>query len=550
MRRSGWVRFDLAPLAHPAWWAALVVLAVNDHVLKGAGILPGWLTGKLSDFAFLIVAPVLAAVALPCAIRHRRALALVAVGGLFAAAKLSRAVSDELVATLRHAGLVWRLWPDPTDLMALVVLPIAGRVLRAPPHRLARLLPQRAGVLLGALACAATSAPIGFSHNAFLLNAAPSDASVTITWLLRRVPCTEQSGDASNGTTWLPADLATTVAASLTPGDLGDPLQVDLQSGQTAALDGQPAPGVSPAGICTAKGYGGSGSDCVAAILDSPPAAPVLMVAPPLWRESEDGGGCGGGGAPPVFRCAPMMDPTKSAGPDAVTLQEVDGTLAFVAGSRVRLAPVDLTALMARTSPPGSCRALRDQYEAMLQPQSCSSDGDCVAVQNLPIPGAPTPCGIDTTLSGAQALASLGTRWDDSCVNTDTVGCSVPQPAVCRAGSCAAACPGETVPTCVGPCYGDYAVEGTPCNGAYGTPCTRAGGYVCDCVNDKVACHAPQPVSATCPLTCLDPPGGGTYIHGLIVHPPLGSTLPTDAGQPGGDASPPHADARSPDARD
>jgi len=44
-------------LSHPLWWAALALLVANDHVLKGAGLLPESLTGKLSDFAGMIVAP-------------------------------------------------------------------------------------------------------------------------------------------------------------------------------------------------------------------------------------------------------------------------------------------------------------------------------------------------------------------------------------------------------------------------------------------------------------------------------------------------------------
>ena len=50
-------RFDLSPLRRPGFWAALALLVLNDHLAKGAGVLSGWLTGKLSDFAFLIVAP-------------------------------------------------------------------------------------------------------------------------------------------------------------------------------------------------------------------------------------------------------------------------------------------------------------------------------------------------------------------------------------------------------------------------------------------------------------------------------------------------------------
>ena len=42
-------------LLHPVALAALVLLVVNDHVLKAAW--PGFVTGKLSDVAGLIVAP-------------------------------------------------------------------------------------------------------------------------------------------------------------------------------------------------------------------------------------------------------------------------------------------------------------------------------------------------------------------------------------------------------------------------------------------------------------------------------------------------------------
>ncbi len=47
-------------LVHPAPLVAATVLAVNDHVLKGSGLLPGFVTGKLSDVAGLFVAPIAA----------------------------------------------------------------------------------------------------------------------------------------------------------------------------------------------------------------------------------------------------------------------------------------------------------------------------------------------------------------------------------------------------------------------------------------------------------------------------------------------------------
>ena len=175
--------FDLSPLGHPAWWGALVLLLVNDGLLKGGGVVPGWLTGKLSDFAFLIVAPVLFAALIPRALPRRRTIALVAVVGLYVAADLSRGVSDAVVAAAARFGLTWKLWPDPTDLIALAVLPLTIRLMRAPPSArvLAPYLRERAGVLLGAAACLATSSN-DYASLPFLLNAAAGDVTVRVTW--------------------------------------------------------------------------------------------------------------------------------------------------------------------------------------------------------------------------------------------------------------------------------------------------------------------------------------------------------------------------------
>lgn len=184
--------FDLGALGHPVWWAALALLVFNDRFLKGAGVAPGWLTGKLSDFAFLIVAPALGGALLPAALPRRRTIAVAVVSALFAAAKLSPAISVALVALLTRLGLTWRLWPDPTDLLALAVLPLTVRLMRARPSPApasARHWRERAGVVLGAAACLATSAPPGYQHQPFLLNAAPTQATVTVTWVLRAVPC-------------------------------------------------------------------------------------------------------------------------------------------------------------------------------------------------------------------------------------------------------------------------------------------------------------------------------------------------------------------------
>lgn len=523
MRRSAWLGLDVRPLAHPVWWLALALLVCNDHLFKGRGILPGWLTGKLSDVAFLIVAPVLAAVVLPRTLPRRRAVALFLVGGVFAAAKASSAASDALVAMLGHIGLRWRLWPDATDLLALAVLPVAGWVLRQHREdcgRDSRRRPIRAwlGLAAGALACAATSAPPTYLHQPFLLNAGPSTTTVTVTWILPKISCLQkESGEDS----MVSPDAATTLAQTLTSGDLDVPRTMVLARGQVAALDGAPPAGVSPVGTCKAQTTQFLGT-CVGAVLQADAAPPVLMVGPAHWTESDGGAFFSCQNPPsPVSLCSPTMDPAHDAGPDAVTLKMVGGSLTFVAGARVALAPIDLGALAARVAPPQSCGALKQQYESLLQPQPCAVDTDCVGISDLPIPGPSARCGIATNLQGASAIDGLGTQWDATCTASSSESCATaPQPAVCRAGTCAVLCPGESIPTCPGPCGANEGWPGAACSDAgSGTPCTRSDGLVCNCVNGRIGCGPAQAVSATCPMPCNDWPGGGTYVDGRVIHP-------------------------------
>src|SRR5688500_18032602 len=88
-RSEGMTGASRSALANPAFLAALAVLLINDHVLKGAGLLPGWVTGKLSDLAGLIVAPVLAAVVLRARSPRARVLAFALVAIPFALTKMS-----------------------------------------------------------------------------------------------------------------------------------------------------------------------------------------------------------------------------------------------------------------------------------------------------------------------------------------------------------------------------------------------------------------------------------------------------------------------------
>ncbi|HEX6277868.1 MAG TPA: hypothetical protein VFZ53_32720 [Polyangiaceae bacterium] len=142
---------------------ALALLVLNDHLLKGSGVLPASVTGKLSDVAGLVVAPVLVSVLAALAGFHGRTQRFVCYAVVvvtFSAVKVSEPAARALEAFLSLGGVRWRLWSDPTDLTALVVLPAAWRTSSSLEERL---LEREAhtrhvlGAMLGGLACLATS---------------------------------------------------------------------------------------------------------------------------------------------------------------------------------------------------------------------------------------------------------------------------------------------------------------------------------------------------------------------------------------------------------
>lgn len=155
-----------ADLCRPLPLLAAAVLGANDHLLEGAGLLPGSITGKLGDVAGLFLFPILLCAllrALTAAAgrdlpRHRIAgPAALATAAGFAAVKLWPGFN----------ALVGRLWGgnvmDPGDLWTLPMVALAWLWLldrerrRSASHAPAWL---RAAALLGALAvCAATPAP-------------------------------------------------------------------------------------------------------------------------------------------------------------------------------------------------------------------------------------------------------------------------------------------------------------------------------------------------------------------------------------------------------
>jgi hypothetical protein len=136
----------LAWLAHPITLTALVLLVVNDHLLKEA--YPGVVTGKLSDVAGLVLAPPLLASLAGLTIRRPRADVVAAVSTVVVA--LGFAWAKTTAAGAAAASAAWSIVApgsvvlvDPTDLLALCALglswytfraasrrPVAGRVVR------------------------------------------------------------------------------------------------------------------------------------------------------------------------------------------------------------------------------------------------------------------------------------------------------------------------------------------------------------------------------------------------------------------------------------
>jgi hypothetical protein len=533
MRRD----FDLTPLGHPAWWGALALLLINDNLFKGRGVIPAWLTGKLSDFAFLIVAPVLFAAIIPRRVPGRRTFAVAAVVALYVAADLSGAVSDVVVAAAARVGLHWRLWPDTTDLLALAVLPITVWLLRRPPATpagvsaaVARRLGvqrERAGVVLGALACLATSSVPGNPHQPFLFNRTSAATDVRITWVLRKVDC---------------SSTPEAVGAMLGPSDLDDPRTVTLTSGDVAALNGPPPAGMSPVGVCSvgAAGYTANGSyysygwnknRCVAAILETPGATPVLMLTPPGWSVPDSGGfiSCCDS-SDPTTKCRPRLDTGQNAGDEAVSITGAAGALAFTltqAGPHsngpevetpIQIAPIDPATIYARPEKANGCRETRDAFHAALDAaSSCATDNDCRSVPALSLPGETETCAAYVNKNASTAaLQSAEAQWSAMCQTNDD-SCLMPLAAICKAGRCAEECAGVNLPPCPQNCSA-YGSGNDICYSLYDGTCLDTTGQSCRCNQGKLICAPLPTVDPTCPIGCR--PAG-------TVQPP---TFALDAG--------------------
>ncbi|HRI70937.1 MAG TPA: hypothetical protein PK156_42175 [Polyangium sp.] len=152
----------LAPnraLYHPLWLVSLGLLVINDHYLKGAGIIPAAITGKLSDFAGLLVAPALLAVLLRLSSRQSFVMAHLATGLVFAGIKVFPGFA-RLFETVAGLGpFAWQITVDPTDLMALPALFVSYRVFVTAMQEplVERPMVRRGLIMTGSVACMATS---------------------------------------------------------------------------------------------------------------------------------------------------------------------------------------------------------------------------------------------------------------------------------------------------------------------------------------------------------------------------------------------------------
>jgi hypothetical protein len=160
------VAVTLCWLAHPVTVGAVVMLLVNDHLLKAAW--PGPVTGKLSDVAGLAFAPALVAAVL-CLLVPRVPARVAAAAGLVGTG-LAFAWVKATAAGAEFASAAWSVvrpstvLADLTDLAALPALAVAWwtwtRVRHAElPERWARTVRALLVLPVAVLAVAATSAP-------------------------------------------------------------------------------------------------------------------------------------------------------------------------------------------------------------------------------------------------------------------------------------------------------------------------------------------------------------------------------------------------------
>jgi hypothetical protein len=162
---------DAPSLWRPLPALAVVALLVNDHLLKGSGLAPGWLTGKLSDVAGLFFFPillthVLARLGVPSPRRPLSAVCGVATALAFSAVKL--------VPVVHAWAEAWwgTIVMDGTDLLALPAAGLAVAWMRDAPAAVPGRAREHLGVVFAAVASMASELGPKPMVNAIALNEA------------------------------------------------------------------------------------------------------------------------------------------------------------------------------------------------------------------------------------------------------------------------------------------------------------------------------------------------------------------------------------------
>jgi cysteine-rich repeat protein len=150
-------------LLHPLWIAALLTQIINDHVLKGGGLVPGFITGKLSDLAVLVVAPPVLAMLLRARGPRGWAACHLAIGALFTALELSDGFTALFARGIALFGFPWVTWSDWSDLLTLPALLLSWSVLGRAARRersawRGERLAQAGLAMAASVTCLATSA--------------------------------------------------------------------------------------------------------------------------------------------------------------------------------------------------------------------------------------------------------------------------------------------------------------------------------------------------------------------------------------------------------
>jgi len=109
-------------LTNRVFIAGLIILAINDHYLKSN--YPNMITGKLSDFVGLFIFPIFLSVILPLRTKTNYFLAAL----IFIV--WNSPLVEQLIQVGKSIGLPLHRTVDPTDLLALIVLPFSYRYLQ------------------------------------------------------------------------------------------------------------------------------------------------------------------------------------------------------------------------------------------------------------------------------------------------------------------------------------------------------------------------------------------------------------------------------------